>query len=106
VFGDGLGEARYHEVRFERLVTDGLETIDSIFGFLGLPSDPGVNDYLSSQRQSRVPLSYPTGEPGSIGPAAWEGRLDREQVARIELELFDLMNELDYAKVADVRSPD
>jgi hypothetical protein len=105
-FGGGLDVARYHEVRFERLVKDGHATVHSIFDFLDLPSSPDVNDYLSIQMQGRVPLSYPTGQPGSIGRAAWEGRLDRAKVGRIEYELSDLMGDLDYEKEVGSRNPD
>jgi len=95
-FGAEIGGGQYHEVHFEDLVTNGEKTIGSILRFLGLPGDPGVDDFLSSQQLDRVPLSYPTGQPGSIGAAAWEGRLGLDQIARIEADLSDLMSDLGY----------
>ncbi len=97
-FGQGVGSSRYHELRFEDLVTDGPTTVDSILKFLGLPDDEGVVRFLRSQESGRDRLSYPTGIPGSIGPAAWEARLDGEQVRAVESKLGDLMTELGYER--------
>lgn len=95
-FGAEVGESRYHELRFEDLVVDGKETIGSILRFLDLPDDEEVDAFLLSQESERDHLSYPTGQPGSIGPESWAERLDSEQLRTVEMELAPMMSDLGY----------
>jgi hypothetical protein len=97
-FGDVVGDGRYHQLRFEDLVIDGRDSVESILRFLHLPDDKAIDAFLLSQESERDRLSYPTGVPGSIGSAAWEGRLGGEQVRAVESKLGDMMAELGYAR--------
>lgn len=45
--GARLGADRYHEVRYEELVTDTEQTLRKLLGFLGEPWDDAVLDYNS-----------------------------------------------------------
>ena len=94
-FGADVGE-RYHELSFEDLVVEGPKTVGSILRFLALPDDGAVDDFLIGQERTRDRISYPTGKPGSIGAAAWEGRLNEGQVHTVEAELSIMMGELGY----------
>jgi Sulfotransferase family len=98
-FGAIVGPNRYHELRFERLVTHGTDTVREQLEFLGLEPHDDVDRYLGSQESSRDRLSYPMSQPGSIGAAAWVGRLDDEQVRTVESKLGDMMSELGYEPI-------
>jgi Sulfotransferase family len=95
-FGSDVGGGRYHELRFEDLVVDGKEAIGSVLRFLDLPDDEAVDAFLLSQESARERLSFPTGQPGSIGPQAWDRRLDEEQISTVEAELEPLMAQFGY----------
>jgi hypothetical protein len=99
-FGEGVGEDRYLEIHFEDLVENGHATAESVFTFLGLGNHPEVDEFLRSEAESRTPISYPMGTPGSVGRDAWEGRLDDSQVSMIETELSDLMSAFGYESAA------
>jgi len=101
-FGAEVGEERYHEMRFEDLVVEGPKTVGSILRFLGLPEDGAVDDFLHGQERSRDRISYPTGKPGNIGAAAWEGRLDKGQVLKIETALGEMMVGIGYEPHGDI----
>ena len=96
--GQMLGMAGYHELRFEDLVVDSKATIGSVLRFLDLPDDEAV-DGFSSLRSLRASVSaFQPGQPGSIGPQAWNRRLDEEQVSAVEAELEPLMAQFGYER--------
>ena len=95
-FGSGVGPGRYHELRFESLVSNAVETVNDALAFLALDPAREVDIYLGSQESKRDRLSFPMGEPGAVGSEAWQGRLDEFQVATIEDRLGDQMSDLGY----------
>lgn len=50
--GRRLGSERYHELRYEDLITDVRGTLERVFGFLGVPTPPDAG------RMLRVPENY------------------------------------------------
>jgi hypothetical protein len=99
-FGLSIGLDRYHELRYEDLVSDGQAAVRSIFDFLGLAWDEDVEAYIAAEEAERSPVSYPIGRPGAIGSEAWVDRLDADELHYVESELVDMMTEFGYEPIA------
>lgn len=97
--GAGLGPTRYHEVRYERLVTDPEAALRAISTFLDLPYASEMAEYHIGKTRS---------EPGLSAKSAWlpptSGLRDwRSSMAERDVELFealagDLLSSLGYER--------
>ena len=69
-FGRKIGPESYFEIRYEDLVADGLSGARDIFGFLGIPLDPAVEQFCLAQQAARSPFSSPTRDLSAGGAAS------------------------------------
>ena len=82
-FGKSIGPESYYEIRYEELVADGLRGARGIFGFLGIPLDPAVEQFCLAQQTTRSPLSSPTRNlsASSVFHSDWGQALSEEDQA-------------------------
>jgi len=79
-FGRKVGPGSYYEIRYEDLVADGLRGARDIFGFLGIPLHPAVEEFCLAQQASRSAFSSPTRDlsEGGAGRSDWGQALSAE----------------------------
>lgn len=79
-----LPSTRYHELRYEDLVTSPDHVGRALVDFLGL-GEPALTGFLSVARDA---------EPGSVG--GWRRSLQPDDLRRVEREAGDLLRQLGY----------
>lgn len=94
--GRKVGPHRFHELRYEDLVSDGHRTVHDLLGFLGLSADPGVDGFLREQESARTPYSGATTSAGLIGQPGWRAKLTPEQIEAVQTGLGDLLEQTGY----------
>ena len=79
-FGRKVGPTHYHEIRYEDLVADGLRNARELFGFLGIPPHPAVEDFCLREQEKRSAFSSPTRDlsAGDAARSDWDGVLSAE----------------------------
>jgi protein-tyrosine sulfotransferase len=99
------GDPRYHEIRYEDLVSDPRATLEPLFAFLGEPFEEGVLDYRTDTERAREPAEAETpSRTGSIHSQS-VGRW-RTDLTAAEQQLFKrvagpLLIELGYERNDD-----
>ncbi|GAA1731193.1 sulfotransferase [Isoptericola hypogeus] len=94
--GRKVGPRRYHELRYEDLVADGVAATHRLLEFLGLDPAPEVDDFLREQDEERTPFSGATTPPGAIGRPGWAERLSPDQLTTVETHLAPALAALGY----------
>ena len=107
-FGRKVGPGSYYEIRYEDLVADGVRGARDIFGFLGIPLHPAVEEFCLAQQATRSAFSSPTRDlsEGGAGRSEWGQALsaeDRELAMHI---LAPQLRELRYATVPEPNAPE
>jgi hypothetical protein len=97
------GDPRYHELRYEDLVSDPRATLEPLFTFLGEPFEEGVLDYRTDTERTREPAEAPT-RTGSIhgqSVGRWQTDLTAEEQQLFKREAGPLLIELGYVSDHD-----
>jgi hypothetical protein len=85
--GAQLGEAQYHELRYEALVADPASVCERLCAFLGVPYDETmVRDH--------------EGRPPTPGLRKWRMQMPPEEVERFEAAAGELLEELGYPRAS------
>lgn len=105
-FGRKIGPTHYHEIRYEDLVADGLRNAREVFGFLGIPLHPVVEDFCLQERTKRSAFSSPTRDlsAGTAARSDWSRLFSEEERALAMHILEPKLMEFGYA-VATERRP-
>lgn len=91
--GYRIGLDRYHEMRYDDLIEDGVSSIGRLLDFLDLEPDAGVDTFLREQEERRTPFSGATTEASRIGGTGWRDRLTSEQADHASRLMADLLVE-------------
>jgi hypothetical protein len=83
--GTALGEARYHELRYEDLVGRPHDEGERILDFLGIRSGPSRDRFLTAVGRA---------DDSSVG--TWRDTFYPSELAEIETEAGDLLRQLGY----------
>lgn len=102
--GRTVGPHRYHELRYEELVDEGIATAHGVLRFLGLDPVSELDDFLRSQSEERTPFSAPTTPTHAIGRPGWQERLSPDQVRAIEAHVSTTLAALGYDQPAPSRA--
>jgi hypothetical protein len=80
-FGRKIGPGSYYEIRYEDLVADEHRAARSLFGFLGIPPHPAVEEFCLQQRVERSNFSSPTRDlsAGDAGRSEWGQAFSAEE---------------------------
>jgi hypothetical protein len=100
--GRGLDPGRYLQMRYEDLVGDPERHARTLCGFLGLPFDPVVLDYVERGRDAVLPRAA-TNNPNVTKPLmtqtrSWERAMPADQVEVFEAVAGDVLSELGYTR--------
>jgi len=94
--GRRLGASRYHEVRYEELVSDTGEVLRSICAFADLPFEPEMLEFAGAVDVSAKPHHQRLLQPPTRGVRDWRTQMDEEDLAAFEATAGDLLGELGY----------
>jgi len=105
-FGRQVGPAHYHEIRYEDLVAHGLRNARELFGFLGIPLHPAVEDFCLREQVERSAFSSPTRDlsAGDATRSDWNGVLSAENRALALHIIEPTLVEFGYAVAPERRS--
>jgi hypothetical protein len=97
-FGGRIGPGRYHEVKYEALCSEGnAQVVGEVLRFLGLEMHEDVLAFLRQQGGERTPAGTPASGIEDIGDdEVYRKRLDDSQIAVINREVGELLEELHY----------
>ncbi len=102
--GRTLGPARYHEVRYERLVEDADAELRGICDFLDLPWDETMLNYHSRVSEAlpddRRSQHQHEDRPPTKGLRDWRTQMQADDVAAFEVIAGALLDELGYERGA------
>jgi Sulfotransferase family len=97
--GADLGPARYHELRYERLVDAPAETLRSVSAFLDLPFAPEMLAFHEGRRRAEPGLSAKQAWlPPTAGLRNWRRELPIRELELFEALAGDLLEELGYER--------
>lgn len=99
--GRRVGDARYLELRYERLVAAPEPELQRVCSFAGLAYEPGMLDYVGSLDLSDKPHQQRLTQPPTPGVRDWRTEMDEQEERRFEEIAGDLLADLGY----EVRSP-
>lgn len=94
--GRRVGPGRYHEVRYEQLVSAPEETVEAICGFAGLPFDPEMLAYAATVDVSDKPHQQRLRRPPTAGVRSWREDMAPEDVAAFEAVAGDVLRACGY----------
>lgn len=100
--GRRVGTGRYHEVRYEALVSRPEHVVREICAFAEIPFDPAMLDYAGSVDVSAKPHQQRLLRPPTTGVRSWREDMSAADTAAFERVAGDLLEELGY----EVVSPD
>jgi hypothetical protein len=90
-----LGGARYHEVRYERLVADPAAECEALCNFLEVPYDEAMLHY---HERADAKSSRHGSRPPTAGLRRWRAQMPPEEVERFEAAAGGLLDELGYER--------
>ena len=97
--GQDLGQDRYHEVRYEDLVRDPVDTLTELCRFLDLPFDEAMTRFYEGRtnpkpgRDTKAQWLPPT-----TGLRDWTTQLEPSATERIEAAVGDLLAQFGYER--------
>jgi hypothetical protein len=94
--GRRVGRDRYLEVRYEELVEDVEDVLQSICRFARLPYEAGMADYAGTVDVSGKPHQSSLTRPPTAGLRDWHMQMSPEQVGAFDRVAGDLLGELGY----------
>ena len=94
--GRRVGEARYHEVRYEELVADPESVVRGICAFAAIAYEAAMLDYVGAVDVSAKPHQQRLLTPPTSGVRNWREAMSAEDVAAFESIAGDLLTELGY----------
>jgi hypothetical protein len=92
-----LGPERYHELRYEALVSGPERECRALCAFLGLSYDAAMLHFHEGQDGARLDTKHPWG-PVTAGLRSWRAEMPAEDVVRFEAAAGALLSELDYER--------
>ncbi|MBK7382263.1 MAG: sulfotransferase [Flavobacteriales bacterium] len=100
--GKKLGADRYHEVRYEDLMSGTTEHLEEIFRFAGLPVEHEQVNAIASENQASKKL-VSRGDPSlkalrNVPGGIWKNKLALEERYLLDRYVGDLLCELGYAE--------
>jgi len=99
--GVRVGAARYHELRYEGLVSAPGEELRRVCAFAGLAYDDGMLGYVGRTDSARKDHQKRLDEPPRVGVRDWQTEMPPAEVAAFEATAGDLLHDLGY----DVSTP-
>ena len=103
--GRRVGAPRYHEVRYEDLVSDTEGAVRSICSFADLPFEPAMLEFAGNVDVSAKPHHQRLLQPPTRGVRNWREQMSAEDVRAFEAVAGDLLSELGYEVSTGVREP-
>jgi hypothetical protein len=94
--GRRVGPGRYHEARYEVLVSDPEATVRAICAFAGLPFETGMLDYVGEVDVSAKPHQQRLLQPPTLGVRDWRSELSAADARAFERVAGTLLAELGY----------
>ncbi len=94
--GSRIGPGRYLEVRYERLVAEPAETVQTICAHAGLPFEPGMLDYAGTVDLAGKPHQTRLAQPPTAGVRDWRTEMSPGDAAAFEEVAGDLLAALGY----------
>jgi hypothetical protein len=96
--GSLLGPERYHEVRYESLVTDPQSECAALCRFLGVPEDEAMLRFHEGRTRTRPDLNAKSAWlPPTQGLRDWRSQMAPQDAERFERAAGGLLEELGYA---------
>jgi len=94
--GRRVGASRYHEVRYEDLVSDTEDVVRSICAFADLPFEPAMLEFAGNVDVSAKPHHQRLLQPPTRGVREWRTQMNEGDVRAFEAVAGDLLHELGY----------
>ncbi len=94
--GEGLGPARYLELRYEALVADPAAELRHICSFAELEYDDAMLGYVGQTESARKGHQQRLREPPRVGVRDWSTEMSPKDVGAFESVAGDLLAELGY----------
>jgi hypothetical protein len=94
--GGRVGDARYHEVRYEELVADPERAVSAICRFADIPFEPEMLAYAGAVDVSDKPHQLRLRRPPTPGVRSWREEMSASDVAAFEGVAGGLLAELGY----------
>lgn len=98
MLGRRVGESRYMEVRYEDLVTDASNVVESVCEFAGIPYEPAMLEYTSAIDVSEKPHLQRMLQPPTRGVRDWRSQMSPGDVLAFEAIAGDLLEDLGYER--------
>ena len=102
--GRRVGPGRYHEARYEELVSDPDAVVRSICEFAEIKFEPGMLEYTSAVDVSSKPHQQRLLQPPTPGVRDWRSEMSGEDARAFEAVAGDLLGELGYETSAPPRA--
>jgi Sulfotransferase family len=103
--GRRVGPGRYHEARYEELVSDPEAVVRSICGFAELPFESAMLEYAGAVDVSEKPHQQRLLQPPTPGVRDWRSDLGREDTLAFEAVAGELLAELGYETLEPPHAP-
>ena len=94
--GRRVGAARYHEIRYEELVTDPDGVVAGICEFADIPFEQAMLAYAGAVDVSEKPHQQRLLRPPTAGVRSWREDMSSEDVVAFEQVAGDVLRELGY----------
>jgi hypothetical protein len=101
--GRRVGTGRYHEVRYEALVSRPEHVVREICAFAEIPFHPAMFDYAGAVDVSAKPHQQRLLRPPTTGVRSWREDMSAADTAAFERVAGDLLEELGYEVVSSDR---
>jgi hypothetical protein len=97
--GGKLGQALYHEVRYEALVAQPEQECATLCAFLGVPYEPRMLRFYEGRTRAESGLDAKNAwQPITPGLRNWQTQMPAADVERFEATVGDLLDELGYPR--------
>ena len=94
--GRRVGSGRYHEIRYEELVTDPDGVVAGICEFAEIPFEPDMLAYAEAVDVSEKPHQQRLLRPPTAGVRSWRDDMSSEDIAAFEAVAGNVLRELGY----------